>query len=365
MHSRRRSKRRLPRKRVLGSPRKSQRVRHYRWVDFSDEQLLDLRFCDLRLTLKHAAVAPQLQRLYKELQSRGIRFKPHVWLADEWFSPDGVPGFAIPFYLAHPRLARLERTMMQEVEGGNANWLMRILRHEAGHAFDTAYRVRRRADWRRAFGKASKPYPAVYRPTPTSRRHVLHLGHWYAQSHPTEDFAETFAVWLQPRSSWRHDYQGWPVLAKLEYVDRLVDELQAVEPLVKTRAVIEPLSQNTRTLREHYRRKQQRLSVEGMRAYDAALSRVFAPRARAKSQRRMAASRLLRESQPQFLRMLLRQTRMHPYLIRNVTRMVVDRCRELDLTVSGSRRESKRAALRLMARIVFDMIHKRRQQYSL
>ena len=26
----------------------------------------------------------------------------------------------------------------------------------------------------------------------------MHLDPWYAQSHPDEDFAETFAVWLTP-----------------------------------------------------------------------------------------------------------------------------------------------------------------------
>lgn len=365
MHSRRPAKRNASRNLPRKKTRKNSRVHRYRWDSYTDEQLLDLRFCDLRLTLKHAAIAPQLQRLYQELQSRGIRFKPHVWLSSEWFSPDGVPGFAIPFYLAHPRLARLERAMMQQVEGGNTNWLMRILRHEAGHAFDTAYRVRRRADWRKVFGKASTPYPSVYRPKPTSRRHVLHLGQWYAQTHPTEDFAETFAVWLQPRSSWRHDYADWPVLGKLEYVNKVAEELRGVAPLVKSRAVVEPLRENTCTLREHYRRKITRESVENSRALDAALTRVFKPRAQATSKRPMAASRLLRESQPQFQRMLLRQTRMHPYLIHNVMRMVIERCRELHLTVSGSRRESKRAALSLMARLTFDLINKRRQQYSL
>jgi len=192
---------------------------------------------------------------------------------------------------------------------------------------------------------------------------VLHLGHWYAQSHPTEDFAETFAVWLQPRSRWRRDYAEWPALAKLEYVDALVDELQGVRPVVRSREVIEPLSENECTLREHYRRKQRMESVERMRGYDAALLRVFAPRV--KNKRGMAASRLLRESQPQFLRLLLRETRMHPYLVHNVMRLVSDLCREVDLTAKGSRRECKRAALRLMARITFEMIHKRRQQYSL
>src|SRR5256885_16453644 len=79
----------------------------------------------------------------------------------------------------------------------------RILRHEAGHALDNAYRLRRRKRWRAVFGPASLPYPARYRARPGSRRYVHHLGEWYAQAHPSEDFAETFAVWLTPKSGWR------------------------------------------------------------------------------------------------------------------------------------------------------------------
>ena len=42
----------------------------------------------------------------------------------------------------------------------------------------------------------------------------------YAQKHPDEDWAETFAVWLEG-GPWRRRYRDWQVaLAKLEYVDR-------------------------------------------------------------------------------------------------------------------------------------------------
>jgi hypothetical protein len=335
----------------------------YRWVNYSDEQLLDMRFCDLRLSLKSAAIEPYLERLYHELELRGLKFKPHVWLADEWFSPDGVPGFAIPFYLAHPRLARLERKMMQEVEGGNANWLMRILRHEAGHAIDTAYRLRRRKDWREMFGKASTPYPKVYRPLPTSKKFVLHLGHWYAQTHPTEDFAETFAVWLQPRSRWRANYDGWPALNKLYYVDELMHELQETPPTIRSREVIEPLSENTRTLREFYRRELARFSIESTPAYDRQLLQVFAPRK--PDSRAVSATTLLRAMRPQLTRALMRDARIHAYLVHNVARMLIERCRELDLVVRGTQRDAKAALPRLVEHIVFDTLYRRRQQYAL
>ncbi len=168
------------------------------WSRLPDAELLQLRFSDLGLKLAGTPLERRLNRVHGELEKRGIAFRPHMWLSEEWFSPDGIPGIAVPFYLAHPRLMKLERHMMRQVEGGNGNWMMRILRHEVGHAIDTAYRLRRRARWREVFGPASLPYPESYRARPGSRSFVRHLGEWYAQSHPTEDFAETFAVWLKP-----------------------------------------------------------------------------------------------------------------------------------------------------------------------
>src|SRR6201998_3233564 len=196
------------------------------WARLSDEELLKLRFCDLKLSIGRSPLAGYVRQLYSDLERRGLKVRPHVWLSEEWFSPDGVPGIAVPFYLAHPRLERLERRIMQEAEGGNSRLRMRILRHEAGHAVDNAYRLRRRRRWREVFGPASLPYPARYRARAGSRRYVHHLGEWYAQAHPTEDFAETFAVWLTPTSGWRKSYADWPALHKLQAVDELISSVR-------------------------------------------------------------------------------------------------------------------------------------------
>jgi hypothetical protein len=125
----------------------------------SDEELLDLRICNLGIQIEGSVVEERIEQLYEELAERGVSFRPHCWFTDEWFSPDGVPGIGIPFYLGHPRLMRLERKQMLEVEGGTHEWCMKILRHEAGHAIDTAYRLRRRRQFRDVFGKVSQPYP--------------------------------------------------------------------------------------------------------------------------------------------------------------------------------------------------------------
>lgn len=329
----------------------------------SDEQLLEKRFCDLRLSLKRTPVERHIRKLVADLRRRGIRFRPHLWLSTEWFSPDGVPGIAVPFYMAHPRLMRLERKQMAQVEGGNANWLLRILRHELAHALDNAFRLRRRKGWRRIFGKASRPYPDIYRARPASRSYVLHLGHWYAQSHPTEDFAETFAVWMQPKARWRRDYAGWPALRKLEYVDRLMESIRGERPVVDNRIEVEPLSENRRTLAEHYKIQRARYELEVPSAYDLRLKRIFGKRRKGK--RLMQASRFVRQCRPELERFLIRRSRLHPYLVHHVLRTVIFRCRELDLVVDTSQRKAKRAVLGVLERILMDILRRDRERYAL
>ncbi|GKS56959.1 hypothetical protein YTPLAS18_04860 [Nitrospira sp.] len=245
------------------------------WADWSDERLLDLRLCDLRLTIEQSSAAEPIRRLQEELAARGLVCRPHFWLSEEWFSPDGVPGIAVPFYLAHPRLAKLEQAQMLEVEGGTPEWCLRILRHEAGHAIDNAYRLRRRRERQLLFGSSSQPYPTFYKPKPYSQNYVQHLDMWYAQSHPDEDFAETFAVWLNPDSQWRERYAGWPAMKKLEYMDGIMTALAGARPAVTTKQRVDTLPRLRRTLREHYARKQEHYGSPHPTIYDRDLRRIF------------------------------------------------------------------------------------------
>lgn len=319
------------------------------WEKLSDDQLLSLRFCDLKLTIQGTELQDGIDRLYRELSMRGIRFRPHCWLAQEWFSPDGIPGIAIPFYLAHKRLVSLERRFMREAEGGNRNWLMRILRHEAGHAVDSAYRLRRLKSWRSVFGPASLPYPDTYRPRPGSRRFVQHLGAWYAQAHPTEDFAETFAVWLKPNSPWRREYQGWPAYAKLEFIDQLARDIGQRKPLIADRSTIEDVTQETGTLREHYEQKLARYRLPRRSGADELLLKVFTtvPRTR----RSPKAASVLREMRVPLRQQIQRSGAFSEYLVHQVMRLMIQRCENLGLYVRGSRRELKGELLWVVARL--------------
>lgn len=217
---------------------------------------LDQRFCDLALRVDGSPLERRIHRLRAELKAQGITFRPHVWLSTEWFSPDGVPGIALPFYLADPRLAALERRMLGYVEGQSEYECMQLLRHEMGHVVCTAYRLHYKSSWREVFGRFGAPYPSVYKPNPASRNYVRHLDDWYAQAHPAEDFAETFAVWLGRPRRWRREYRGWPALRKLEYVDDLMrSHVCGRRAKVTTRRQVEPLRSLRTTLRDHYKEK--------------------------------------------------------------------------------------------------------------
>ena len=253
--------------------------RKFSWEKLSDEQLLKRRLSSLRVTVEGTWLEVCVDALHAELEERGIRLKPHAWISSEWFSPDNTAGIAIPFYLAHPRLMALEKKKMFDVEGGTWAECMAILRHEAGHTIQHAYQLQRRRRWQQLFGPSSKRYPRYYRPNPASRHFVQHLRLWYAQSHPDEDFAETFAVWLKPRSSWRARYAGWPALKKLEYVDELMDEIAGKRPLLKGRERVDSLHELRETLGEHYKKKQAMYAFDTPKTYDRDLYRLFSDRA--------------------------------------------------------------------------------------
>ena len=303
------------------------------WGELPDEELLRWRISDLGLALEDSTVAQRLEELYAELLRRGVRFRPYAWLSTDWFTPDHCTGFAIPFYLAHPRLVRLERAQMLEVEGGNRDECLKIMRHETAHAIDNAHRLRRRKRWREVFGRAGTPYASTYSPDPTSREHVLNLDYWYSQSHPLEDWAETFAVWLQPGSRWRTRYADGPALRKLQYVHELLEEIAAVPAPVRTRFHEEPLSSVRMTLGDYYKRKRGIYSEEGSPALDGQLTRVFSPGG--SDVQRPRAAVFLRRQRRELVRRVAAATGQHRYLLDHVVREMVSRCQSKDLRLAG------------------------------
>ncbi len=305
------------------------------WAALPDEELLRVRVCDLRLRLQGSPVEPSVDRLCSELEARGLRFRPRFYLATEWLCPDKVPAIGIPFCLAHPRLRQLEQSMMLEVEGGDEEGGMRLLRHEAGHAFNYAYRLYRRTRWRELFGPFSAEYQVhAYYPRPYSRQYVTHLPDNYAQAHPDEDFAETFAVWLTPGLDWRAKYRGWGALRKLEYVDHLVAAVGKRAPAVADGPLLWPARQVRATLASYYRRKRRDLSDVYPGYYDPDLLRLFARTGT------VPAGRFLSRHRAHLRREVGRWAHVRRYSVDNVVARLAGRSRELGLYLRGTEHEA-------------------------
>lgn len=327
------------------------------WLRLPDEALLDLRLCDLGLDIEGTALEQRIARLQDELDRAGLRFRPYVWLSTDWFTPDGHTGFAVPFYLAHPRLAHLERRQMYAVEGGNTDACMRLLRHETAHALDNAYRLHWRKRWREHFGRASEPYRWSYVPDPESRDHVMNLENWYAQSHPVEDFAETFAVWLRPGERWRVQYRDWPAaLRKLWYVDELMEEIADEPPRLRTRARPDSLGSLRLTLREYYEKKQAFYGDHDDSTYDRDLLRLFSNESAFAGRR--AAAALLREFRTELRSRVTHWTGQYAFVVEEVLQGMILRARELKLRVYYSERETVQDAAIVLT--VHTMRHVRR-----
>jgi hypothetical protein len=311
-----------------------------------DEEILNLRMCDLGVKIRGTWLEQCIDKLCAELDRRNIRFCPHFWLSHDWFSPEDVPGIAIPFYLAHPRLMRLERRQMLEVEGGSRKDCMKILRHECGHAIQHAFQLQRQRRYQQLFGKSSQQYPESYRPNPASRRYVQHLRLYYAQSHPDEDFAETFAVWLQPPALWRKRYHGWPALKKLEYMEELMDEVQANRPEIGSRKQIDPLPALKMTLREYYADKHERYGQGYPDIYDRELRRLFSDDPKFRDRER--ASSFLRRHRRAIRLLATRGSGEYQFAMEQVLNDMIGRSRELKLRVIGPERELRTDFARLL-----------------
>lgn len=326
------------------------------WARAPERVLLGKRIRDLGLSIEGTRLEERIERLQDELEARGLSFRPRTWLSTTWFSPDGIPGFAIPFYLVHPRLARLERKHTGRVEGGTIAEFLRLLRHEAGHAFLSAYRLHCRPRWRELFGRYSQPYRASYRPDPRSRRHVRHLDGWYAQSHPAEDFCETFATWVRPRSDWRSRYAGWGALEKLEYVEEEMERISGRSPLVRSRERTESVPGIELTLREFFARRRARQA--GSDPLDRRLREVFDPRSGGGA----SAAVLLRRLRPRLLRSLARRDGHDPYDVDQVLGRLIERARWLDLRLAR-RPGRERACRALLARAMEELLNGRRLEF--
>jgi len=294
--------------------------------------LLGRKISELGLTLAGSRVEHLVDELYRELAEKGLAFRPPVYLSDQWGCPDGTPLIGVPFYLADARLERIEAEMSAGIETDAE--AMRYMRHEAGHAINYAFRLYDREEWRQVFGSFSKPYRERYRADPFSREYVRHILGWYAQKHPDEDFAETFAIWLTPNLDWRTAYAGWPALAKLEYVDRAMREIatEAPTPIQPSEDDL-PVEAMHYSVADHYAEQEDRAPIEDERQFDGDLRGIFVSAMEAPKGE--VAYRFIERHQREIISRISYWTSEPPSVVRSLVQHLARRAGELDLHLGG------------------------------
>jgi hypothetical protein len=305
------------------------------------QEFLSRPIRDLGLKLEGSPVERFVEQLYHELDAKGLtKFRPACYLTDEWGCPSGEPIIGIPFYLAHAALSELEKAT-HDLE--DAREIMMYLRHEAGHAFTYAYRLHNSSEWKQLFGPFRRPYRENYRPAPFSRDYVRHLPGWYAQKHPDEDFAETFAVWLTPRSNWRKRYRGWNAMEKLRYLDRLARKVGRSDPPRRHGRTDITVDEMDATVAEFYHQAAREEIAVTELAPDTDLRDIFRVSKRRKGAR--PAQEFLRQHRKAVIDKVAQWTGAQRPLIKTLVETIEERAGKLDLRADESRQAEHLAEL--------------------
>jgi hypothetical protein len=300
------------------------------------QSLLPIPIKQLGLKLEGSPIERYVEQLFKELEAKGLKhFRPAFYLTSEWGCPSEEPIIGVPFYLADPRLGAIESSV-NDIE--NEREIMMYMRHEAGHAFNYAYELYKTDEWREIFGPFRRPYRDQYRFVPFSRNFVRHIAGWYAQKHPDEDFAETFAVWLTPRSNWREKYKNWPAIKKLRYVDRVAHDLGTtppVRPLGETDFTVEDMKE---TIEEFYRSNTADESqVLSDLALDVDLDDIFLAADDVAEERRRKASEVVDEHRKEIVDKVSYWTGARRSLVKTLVEAIERKVDELSLVVDKNR----------------------------
>jgi hypothetical protein len=324
--------------------------------------LLNTRVCDLQLNFADTLLNRCIQKLYDELANKNLQFRPRYYFTcagDEWGCPDRVPIMGIPFHLADNRLTRIEREMGYTTY--DRRDLMFLLRHETGHAINYAYELYKAPEWQDLFGDFELTYPAnfKFKFNPYSRNYVKSQGEpkYYAQAHPDEDFAETFAVWLTPRSNWRVAYRNWPSIKKLEYTDRVMRRLRHKKPVVTGGPLDSPYTSKTYTLIEYYGEDLDHFKDKALGLYDHDLQSIFV--ASQNGHRKLVAAKdLIRKNRRFLIETISGWTGAREKAVAPVIHKFIQRCRELGLTLPAEEEALRLASLTALGTtVVMNYLH--------
>lgn len=292
----------------------------------------DIALNQLPLFRVEERLASYKQRLCQELASKNLFIDFHLWISDEWFCPDGVPGFALPFYLFNPALMALHKKETGSVEGCTEYQILKLMRHELGHAIDNAFALRKDKQRVTLFGPSDQDYPDFYTPKPFSKNFVRYLGDHYAQSHPDEDFAETFAYWLDPQKDWQTKKLSRKVREKLNYIDTLMKQVRQKKPVLKNKYRVDCIEKNTSTLRAFYYLYHRRRKKSALKRLDCRLKQGF--RTLGEVQKPVPLSFFLKKEKQHLKKQLSEAHGIYQYEAERALQKIIERAEQLKITGS-------------------------------
>jgi hypothetical protein len=330
---------------------------------FQESNLRTTRIRDLGLQIAGTRLEPIIREFQAELDNvRLTKLRPRFYLSSEWGVAFGTIAIAIPFYLAKPELVELQAEHVGHIEGISQADILRYLRHEMGHVVNYAFKLYEQQEWVKLFGSITQPYVEEYRPQPFSRRFVRHLPGWYAQKHPDEDWAETFAVWMTPNSNWREAYATWPsALAKLNYCDRVMDEIRDREPPVKAEDRDEAVEDLTYSLHDYY--DSLRMADGLPPGLEGALTAIFEdfglPEDSPAETPRKPAAALIRRMERDLVANVFRWTGHFPERTRPLVRWLADRADQLKQVYPADREQAVATAITtLVTALAMNHVHR-------
>jgi len=328
---------------------------------FRESNLFRVPIRELALAIEGTRLAPLIDQFKSELADHGITaVTPRFHLSTEWGVPFGTVVIGIPFYLARPELLELHREEVGHIEGFNSADILRYLRHEMGHVLNYAYELYEREEWVKLFGSINQPYLEDYRPQPFSRRFVRHLPGWYAQKHPDEDWAETFAVWMTPGRKWQDEYAAWPLVRqKVAYCDRVMQEIRALPPKVTATDLDEDVSELTMSLADYY--KAAAADAPSAAGLDGDLKSIFddLPVGEAAVPELKPAAPLIRSLERQLMADVFRWTGHFPEKTRALMRDLARRAEALKQVYPAAAEEQVRASvIVLVTALAMNHVHR-------
>jgi hypothetical protein len=275
------------------------------------------------------------KKLMAELKLKSIHFDFHLWVSDEWFCPDGVPGFALPFYLFNKKLMAIQKQQMGYIEGSSEKRILMLMRHELGHAIDNAFALRRNKQRQFIFGSSKLAYPDSYSPQKYSTQFVKYLGEGYAQSHPDEDFAETFAYWLDPQKKWQSKKLSKIVKMKLEFMDGLIKSLEGKQPVLRNKFNIDSVYKNKLTLKNYYSQIQKQKKYNAFDKIDKILMDTFEQRSKknnkTSSQLKFKVNQNFLKNRINISQLSNQDSKLHQYELHRALQKIAERVQRLGL----------------------------------